>query len=144
MGNEGRAALPFQLSEEVCGVGASAMYHIWTVLRILLSFFYIKQMHSLGLYSRIDQVFDAPNAVKEVLTGQFGLDHSVCFLSFLLLLFFVIDLSMWAVRGAELHDVGKLRNVVSDYICHMKLISVPNLHVLDSVHRVQGNWSKGW
>ncbi|XP_062174170.1 structural maintenance of chromosomes protein 5 isoform X2 [Alnus glutinosa] len=49
MGNEGRATLPFQLSEE---------------------------MHSLGLYSRIDQVFDAPNAVKDVLTGQFGLDHS--------------------------------------------------------------------
>lgn len=59
-------------------------------------FFYIKQMRSLGLYSRIDQVFDAPNAVKEVLTGQFGLEHSVCFLSFFFFLFFffVIDLNM--------------------------------------------------
>ncbi|KAK6232571.1 hypothetical protein SCA6_002644 [Theobroma cacao] len=35
-----------------------------------------KQMHELGIYSRLDQVFDAPTAVKEVLTSQFGLEHS--------------------------------------------------------------------
>ncbi|KAB1224969.1 Structural maintenance of chromosomes protein 5 [Morella rubra] len=49
MGNEDRPPSPFQLSEE---------------------------MRSLGIYSRLDQVFDAPNAVKEVLTGQCGLDRS--------------------------------------------------------------------
>ncbi|KAI7729601.1 hypothetical protein M8C21_012043, partial [Ambrosia artemisiifolia] len=33
-------------------------------------------MSSMGLYSRLDQVFDAPYAVKEVLIGQAGLEHS--------------------------------------------------------------------
>lgn len=36
-------------------------------------------MHDIGIYSRLDQVFDAPLAVKDVLIGQFGLDNSVCF-----------------------------------------------------------------
>lgn len=35
-----------------------------------------KQMHELGIYSRLDQVFDAPTAVKEVLTSQFNLENS--------------------------------------------------------------------
>ncbi|XP_076928090.1 structural maintenance of chromosomes protein 5-like [Bidens hawaiensis] len=35
-----------------------------------------QQMSSMGLYSRLDQVFDAPYAVKEVLIGQSGLEHS--------------------------------------------------------------------
>ncbi|KAG8472244.1 hypothetical protein CXB51_034487 [Gossypium anomalum] len=35
-----------------------------------------KQMHELGIYSRLDQVFDAPAAVKDVMTSQFGLEHS--------------------------------------------------------------------
>ncbi|KAF3957734.1 hypothetical protein CMV_017286 [Castanea mollissima] len=48
-GDEGRAPLPFQLTRE---------------------------MHLIGIYSRLDQVFNAPNAVKEVLTSQFGLDRS--------------------------------------------------------------------
>ncbi|KAL4600946.1 hypothetical protein ACB092_11G236600 [Castanea dentata] len=48
-GDESRAPLPFQLTRE---------------------------MHSIGIYSRLDQVFNAPNAVKEVLTSQFGLDRS--------------------------------------------------------------------
>lgn len=34
-------------------------------------------MHELGIYSRLDQAFDAPAAVKDVLTSQFGLEHSV-------------------------------------------------------------------
>uniref|UniRef100_A0A251VFZ7 Uncharacterized protein n=1 Tax=Helianthus annuus TaxID=4232 RepID=A0A251VFZ7_HELAN len=38
-----------------------------------------QEMSSMGLYSRLDQVFDAPHAVKEVLIGQAGLEHSVCF-----------------------------------------------------------------
>ncbi|GMY22549.1 structural maintenance of chromosomes protein 5 isoform X2 [Fagus crenata] len=49
MGDEGRTSLPFQLYEEMCNI---------------------------GIYSRLDQVFDAPNAVREVLTGQCGLDRS--------------------------------------------------------------------
>ncbi len=60
--------------------GALTMYHIWTVQPSILSsfwFFYIKQMRNIGIYSRLDQVFDAPNAVREVLTGQCGLDRSV-------------------------------------------------------------------
>ncbi|KAD5802893.1 hypothetical protein E3N88_14253 [Mikania micrantha] len=35
-----------------------------------------QEMSSMGLYSRLDQVFDAPYAVKEVLIGQAGLEHS--------------------------------------------------------------------
>ncbi|OMO50483.1 RecF/RecN/SMC [Corchorus capsularis] len=34
------------------------------------------QMRELGIYSRLDQVFDAPTAVKEVLTSQCSLDRS--------------------------------------------------------------------
>ncbi|XP_078148221.1 structural maintenance of chromosomes 5 [Carex rostrata] len=40
------------------------------------SFDLTQQMMDLGIYSRLDQVFDAPNAVKEVLISQFGLDKS--------------------------------------------------------------------
>ncbi|XP_027340674.1 structural maintenance of chromosomes protein 5 isoform X2 [Abrus precatorius] len=35
-----------------------------------------EDMHALGIYSRLDQIFDAPFAVKEVLISQFNLDHS--------------------------------------------------------------------
>lgn len=38
----------------------------------------IWQMRKLGIHARLDQVFDAPAAVKEVLISQSGLDHSVC------------------------------------------------------------------
>ncbi|XP_010547291.1 PREDICTED: structural maintenance of chromosomes protein 5 [Tarenaya hassleriana] len=34
------------------------------------------EMRMLGIHSRLDQIFDAPTAVKEVLTSQFGLDDS--------------------------------------------------------------------
>lgn len=34
------------------------------------------QMRSLGIHTRLDQIFDAPDAIKEVLTSQFGLDDS--------------------------------------------------------------------
>jgi len=39
-------------------------------------------MHALGIHFRLDQIFDAPDAVKEVLISQSKLDHSVCFLCF--------------------------------------------------------------
>ncbi|CAK9152289.1 unnamed protein product [Ilex paraguariensis] len=35
-----------------------------------------EEMRAVGIYSRLDQVFDAPHAVKEVLNGQSGLEHS--------------------------------------------------------------------
>ncbi|XP_057990158.1 structural maintenance of chromosomes protein 5-like [Hevea brasiliensis] len=35
-----------------------------------------EKMHELGIYTRLDQVFDAPDAVKEVLISQCGLDRS--------------------------------------------------------------------
>lgn len=35
-----------------------------------------EEMRTLGIYSRLDQVFEAPIAVKEVLIGQFGLEFS--------------------------------------------------------------------
>ncbi|KAL6129720.1 hypothetical protein ACLB2K_073069 [Fragaria x ananassa] len=35
-----------------------------------------EEMSAVGIHSRLDQVFDAPTAVKEVLTSQFGLDRS--------------------------------------------------------------------
>ncbi|VYS66967.1 unnamed protein product [Arabidopsis thaliana] len=34
------------------------------------------QMRSLGIHARLDQIFDAPDAVKEVLNSQFGLEDS--------------------------------------------------------------------
>ncbi|KAI3987496.1 hypothetical protein MKX01_000111 [Papaver californicum] len=37
---------------------------------------YEEEMHNLGIYSRLDQIFDGPNAVKEVMISQFGLQHS--------------------------------------------------------------------
>ncbi|XP_061369771.1 structural maintenance of chromosomes protein 5-like, partial [Gastrolobium bilobum] len=48
-GNDGQRSEPFEISEDMC---------------------------ALGIYSRLDQIFDAPVAVKEVLIGQFNLDHS--------------------------------------------------------------------
>ncbi|KAK6119210.1 hypothetical protein DH2020_047058 [Rehmannia glutinosa] len=38
--------------------------------------YYIWKMRKFGISSRLDQVFEAPHAVKEVLIGQFGLDNS--------------------------------------------------------------------
>ncbi|KAK7243423.1 hypothetical protein RIF29_38219 [Crotalaria pallida] len=35
-----------------------------------------ENMHALGIYSRLDQTFDAPVAVKEVMIEQFRLNHS--------------------------------------------------------------------
>ncbi|XP_043691102.1 structural maintenance of chromosomes protein 5 isoform X2 [Telopea speciosissima] len=35
-----------------------------------------EEMRKLGIYCRLDQVFDAPNAVKEVLTSLSGLEHA--------------------------------------------------------------------
>ncbi|OWM78401.1 hypothetical protein CDL15_Pgr016125 [Punica granatum] len=35
-----------------------------------------RELHALGIYSRLDQVFDAPKTVKDVLISQCGLDHS--------------------------------------------------------------------
>lgn len=35
-----------------------------------------QEMHAIGVYSRLDLVFDAPPAVKDVLIGQFGLEYS--------------------------------------------------------------------
>ncbi|KAI9170146.1 hypothetical protein LWI28_023305 [Acer negundo] len=47
--NDSRQKEPFQISEE---------------------------MRALGISARLDQVFDAPSAVKEVMASQFGLEHS--------------------------------------------------------------------
>ncbi|KAI6675878.1 hypothetical protein NL676_036674, partial [Syzygium grande] len=35
-----------------------------------------EKLRALGIYSRLDQVFDAPDAVKEVMISQFGLEYS--------------------------------------------------------------------
>jgi hypothetical protein len=45
------------------------------ILNILL--FFLWQMKELGIYSRLDQVFQAPDTVKDVLISQAGLDNSV-------------------------------------------------------------------
>ncbi|CAA0815217.1 Structural maintenance of chromosomes protein 5, partial [Striga hermonthica] len=39
-------------------------------------FYMTEEMRKLGISSRLDQFFEAPHVVKEVLIGQFGLDHS--------------------------------------------------------------------
>ncbi|KAJ0975605.1 hypothetical protein J5N97_017570 [Dioscorea zingiberensis] len=41
-----------------------------------ISFQISDEVRKLGVYTRLDQVFDAPNAVKEVLISQAGLEHS--------------------------------------------------------------------
>lgn len=38
---------------------------------------FLWQMEQLGIYSRLDQVFQAPDAVKDVLISQAILDDSV-------------------------------------------------------------------
>jgi len=38
------------------------------------------EMHAFGIYSRLDQVFDAPHEVKEVLIGQFKPEQSLYWL----------------------------------------------------------------
>jgi structural maintenance of chromosomes protein 5 len=40
-------------------------------------FIFLYQMQQLGIFSRLDQVFEAPSAVKDVLISQFGLDCAV-------------------------------------------------------------------
>ncbi|KAK3006360.1 hypothetical protein RJ639_016613 [Escallonia herrerae] len=57
VGNESCYKEPFQLSAEAC-----------------ISF--CINMRAIGIYTRLDQVFDAPHAVKEILSGQFGLEYS--------------------------------------------------------------------
>jgi len=37
----------------------------------------MEQMRKCGIFARLDQIFDAPTAVKEVLISQSGLNHSV-------------------------------------------------------------------
>ena len=37
-------------------------------------------MRKIGICARLDQIFDAPAAVREVLISQSGLDHSVSLL----------------------------------------------------------------
>lgn len=56
--------------------------YVWMIhlVFIYVSFYYLKQMKMLGIKSRLDQVFDAPAAVRDVLISQFALDHSVCVL----------------------------------------------------------------
>lgn len=76
----GRKA-PFEISKQVPVSYGQIQYFIQadlSKLMFVLCFLLIGQMHELGIYSRLDQVFDAPTAVKEVLTSQFGLEHSVC------------------------------------------------------------------
>ena len=64
MGDEGRAPLPFQLSKEVCDLGPNYVLQLnGPTILSLICFFDTKQMHSFGIYSWLDQVFNAPNAV---------------------------------------------------------------------------------
>lgn len=55
----------------------------WTsqIILFYISGLSVEQMNELGIYTRLDQVFDAPDAVKEVLISQCGLDRSVRFLN---------------------------------------------------------------
>mgnify|MGYP004711582087 CR=1 FL=1 len=48
------------------------------LLLINVSLHCLNQMRMLGIYSRLDQIFEAPYAVREVLISQFGLEYSVC------------------------------------------------------------------
>lgn len=73
------------------------------------------QMRALGIHSRLDQVFDAPVAVKEVLIGQFGLEYSVTLLRYEFTLFSFKDLVYWCIFGNKLIKViitvGFLTNI---------------------------------
>ncbi|KAF3948280.1 hypothetical protein CMV_025705 [Castanea mollissima] len=85
MGDDGRAPLPFQLTRE---------------------------MHLIGIYSRLDQVFNAPNVVEEVLTSQFGLDRSVSSLASLFNLSFYSWL-LCSVRRPKVTIEGLMRVMVA-------------------------------
>ena len=80
MGDEGHAPLSFKLTKEVCDLGPKYVLQLKspTILSSIFFFFYYflisnhpivifffdtKQMHSFGIYSWLDQVFNAPNAV---------------------------------------------------------------------------------
>lgn len=71
---------PFQISEQVCVFGAifyKNKFELVLLTFLLFTSVFYEQMSALEIYSRLDQVFDAPTAVKEVLISQFGLDRSV-------------------------------------------------------------------
>lgn len=100
VGNESRQE-PFHISEEVWLLLPPVIY-MNSCVSLFLILCLLVQMSALGIHSRLDQVFDAPTAVKEVLTSQFGLDRSVCFPSFLLSSLFleghttlIIKLNIW-------------------------------------------------
>lgn len=84
--------------------------HNWNVILNYNQFLYhafilfLVQMSTLGISSRLDQVFDAPDAVKEVLTSQFALEHSVWFLRFFVNVSLknARKLSYWAVCRLQL------------------------------------------
>lgn len=81
------------------------------------------QMCTLGIYARLDEVFDAPMAVTEVLTGQCGLDHSVCILIII----------------AYKHKANMLV-----WIYWIRLYNLHNSSIIgNSVYRNQRNWSEG-
>lgn len=50
-------------------------------------FLHLLQMRELGICNRLDQVFDAPDAVKDVLISQAGLEHSVFLLCLTIVVF---------------------------------------------------------
>ena len=47
------------------------------IVILTVLFIFLWQMKQLGIYSRLDQEFNAPDAVKEVLISQAFLDDSV-------------------------------------------------------------------
>lgn len=75
--DERQSRVPFKITEEVCISFSKTSCLMLIYLLIWFSCYYLPQMRMLGIHSRLDQVFDAPDAVKEVLINQFGLDSSV-------------------------------------------------------------------
>lgn len=73
-------------------------------------------MRELGIYSRLDQVFDAPFAVKEVLTSQFSLDRSVCSRAFSMILICVCVCVLEVVIKKDTLAASKVMKLVLKFL----------------------------
>lgn len=76
-------------------------------------------MRALGISNRLDQVFDAPKAVMEVLTSQCGLEYSVCLLN--VVYRYVSSPNIHHVPLVNYDEVNKLKYALENFWFCMSL-----------------------
>lgn len=80
--------MTFQVSNRVTETNRFSWYLAFIDWNLFMSIFlHLLQMRELGICNRLDQVFDAPDAVKDVLISQAGLEHSVFLLCLTIVVF---------------------------------------------------------